>query len=227
MQLPQGGGTAPLTYNLVVTNNGPDAAQNVKVADSAPVDVTFVSATTSAGTCTTTAQALDCTITSLAPGATVAITITATVSATGTKTNVVIVTTTTPETNTGNNKAEASTLVIAPVTPPKPPTPTPKPKPTPEICNTVEVTPKVLKASGGAQKINVTITQGKKGVSGATVKISGPGIAKMVKTGKNGKVSVIVKPSTPGIIKVEIRNKKACNSQRIGVVGVYEPPVTG
>jgi len=34
-------------------------------------------------------------------------------------------------------------------------------------------------------------------------------------------------PSQPGIIKVVIEGAKACNSQRIGVVGVYEPPVTG
>ena len=124
VQLPQGGGTAPITYNLVVKNNGPDAAANVKVSDAAPANVSFVSATTSAGSCTTTAQALDCTITSLAPGASIAITVNATVNATGTKVNVVIVTTTTPETNTGNNTAQASTVVTAPVTPP-----TPKPQP--------------------------------------------------------------------------------------------------
>ncbi len=144
VQLPQGGGTAPITYNLVVVNNGPDAAANVKVADTAPTSVTFVSATTSAGSCTTTAQALDCTIASLAPGASVAITIKATVNATGTKTNIVVVTTTTPETNTGNNEAKAQTLVTAPVTPP---TPKPKPTPTPEICSIVAATPKTLKAT--------------------------------------------------------------------------------
>ena len=48
-----------------------------------------------------------------------------------------------------------------------------------------------------------------------------------MKSGKNGKVTVTVKPSKPGIIKVEIQDTKACNTQRIGVVGVFEPPVTG
>ena len=38
---------------------------------------------------------------------------------------------------------------------------------------------------------------------------------------------VSVKPNKAGIIRVRITNKKACNTQRIGIVGVYEPPVTG
>ena len=53
------------------------------------------------------------------------------------------------------------------------------------------------------------------------------GISKTVVSGKNGKVTVSFKPTKPGIITVEIQNKKACNTQRIGVVGVFEPPVTG
>ena len=38
---------------------------------------------------------------------------------------------------------------------------------------------------------------------------------------------VSVTPSKAGIIRVLISNRKACNTQRIGIVGVYEPPVTG
>ena len=84
---------------------------------------------------------------------------------------------------------------------------------------------------------HITVKQGKKGVKGVRVKLTGPGIKKTVKTGKNGKVKVTLKPGKPGIIKVVILPKtkvngkivkvKACNTQRIGVVGVYEPPVTG
>ena len=221
VQLPQGGGTAPITYNIAAKNNGPDAAQNVHVSDAAPADVTFVSATTGKGTCTTTAQALDCTISSLAVGESVPITINATVSATGTKTNVVVISNTTPpDTNPNNNTASASTVVTAPVTPPTP-------KPQPEICELLTATPKVLKANGKAQKINVKVTKGKKPVAGAKVKITGPGINKTVTTGKNGKVTVTVKPGKPGIIRLAIQGAKTCNTQRIGVVGVYEPPVTG
>jgi hypothetical protein len=38
---------------------------------------------------------------------------------------------------------------------------------------------------------------------------------------------VILEPGKPGIIRVQILGAKTCNTQRIGVVGVYEPPVTG
>ncbi len=221
VQLPQGGGTAAITYNLIVVNNGPDAAANVKVADTAPASVSFVSATTSAGTCTTTAQALDCTIVSLAPGASVAITIKATVNATGTKVNVVLVTTSTPETNAKNNQASAQTIVNAPLTPPKPPVVKA------DICRTLVANPKMLKANGKAQRISIKVTQGTKGVAGISVKITGPGISKTVLSGKGGKVKVTVKPSQPGIIRLAIQGKKACNTQRIGVVGIFEPPVTG
>ena len=89
------------------------------------------------------------------------------------------------------------------------------------------VVPKVLQGNGKSQKIIVRVTKGKKAVAGVSVKISGPGITKTVKSGKNGIVSVSFKPTHPGIIKVEVVGTKACNTQRIGVVGSYEPPVTG
>jgi uncharacterized repeat protein (TIGR01451 family) len=221
--LPQGGGSAPITYTLAAKNNGPDTAQNVLVSDAAPADVTFVSATTGKGSCTTTAKAVDCTISSLASGESVPITINATVNATGTKTNVVVISNQTPaDTNPGNNTASASTIVTAPALPP-----TPKPKPTPEICETLIATPKMLKGNGTSQKVKVTVKKGSKGVAGAKVKITGPGISKTVRTGKNGVVITSIKPAKPGIIRVSIVGAKACNTERLGAVGVYEPPVTG
>jgi uncharacterized repeat protein (TIGR01451 family) len=222
--LPLGGGSAPIVYNLVVINNGPDPAANVKVADSAPVDVAFVSATTSAGSCVTTALALDCTVASLASGASVAITVNATVNQTGTKTNVVTVTTTTPETNASNNTAQAPTVVTAPVTPPAV---KPKPKPLPEVCDTLTAGPKTVAVTGRVQRIAVRVAEGAKAVAGARVRLTGPGISRTVRTGKNGKLVVAFKPSKPGIVKVAIVGAKACNSQRVGVIGQYEPPVTG
>ena len=152
-----------------------------------------------------------------------AITIKATVNATGTKTNVVVVTTTTPETNSGQQQGvRRRRSSLAPVTPPRR-----AGAGGPEICQTLAATPKMLKATGKAQKISIRVTQGSKGVSGVKVKLTGPGISKIVTTGKNGKVKVTIKPSQPGIMRLAIQGKKACNAQRVGVVGVYEPPVTG
>ena len=52
------------------------------------------------------------------------------------------------------------------------------------------------------------VTKGKTPVGGATVKITGGGVTKTVKTGKNGKVTVTLKPGKPGIIKLSIVGKK-------------------
>jgi len=221
--LPQGGGSAPLTYTIAAKNNGPDTAQNVLVSDAAPADVTFVSATTGKGSCTTTAKAVDCNIPTLANGESVPITINATVNASGTKTNVVVISNQSPpDTNPNNNTAQASTIVTAPATPP-----TPKPKPTPEICQTLGAGPKMLKGNGKSQKVTITVKKGTKAVAGAKVKLTGVGVSKTVTTGKNGVVITTIKPMRAGIIKVAIVGGKVCNTQRLGAVGVYEPPVTG
>ena len=223
--LPLGGGTAPITYTMVVSNAGPDPAANVKVNDAAPASVSFVSATTSAGTCTTTALALDCSIGTLAASGSATITVNATVNATGTKVNVVTVATTTTETNPNNNSAQAQTVVTAPAAPPTP-TPTPKPKPAPVICTTLVALQKTLKANGTTQTVKLKVTRGSNGVV-ARIKLTGPGISKTVRTGTSGLVVVSLKPSRAGIVKVQIVGAKACNAQRLGVVGVFEPPLTG
>jgi hypothetical protein len=136
--------------------------------------------------------------------------------------NVVTVTTTTPETNASNNSAQAQTVVTAPVAPP-----TPKPKPAPVICTTVVAFKKTLSANGESQMVRLKVTKGSKGVIGAKLRLSGPGIGKTVRTGTGGFVAVSLKPSKAGIVRVEIVGAKACNSQRLGVIGVFEPPLTG
>jgi len=223
-------GKATIVYDLRVQNNGPAPAAGVTVSDRAPDGVTFSSVTQqpSQGSCSISPDGLllSCAIGTLATGQSVVIRVSATVTVTGTITNTATTTTTTADTNEDNNHDSAQTLVTPRVTPPTPP----RPRPPPEICSTVTATPAVLKGSGKAQTISVTVTRGKKGskgVAGATVRIRGPGVSKTVKTGKKGRVSVTVKPTKPGIIKVEIQNMKACNSLRIGVVGSFKPPVTG
>jgi hypothetical protein len=85
----------------------------------------------------------------------------------------------------------------------------------------------MLRATDTSQKFTVRVTRGKRAVTRATVKIAGPGIEKTVRTGKNGKVVVRLTPMKPGIVRVSLAGRNACNSQRIGVVGTFEPPVTG
>ena len=46
-------------------------------------------------------------------------------------------------------------------------------------------------------------------------------------TNKQGVARLGLTPSKAGIMLVKITSVKACNTARIGVVGVFEPPVTG
>ncbi len=64
-----------LTYTIVVTNDGPSAAEAVVVSDELPTGVEFVSATPDAGTCENTEGTVTCDLGSLAAGAVVTITI--------------------------------------------------------------------------------------------------------------------------------------------------------
>jgi hypothetical protein len=46
-------------------------------------------------------------------------------------------------------------------------------------------------------------------------------------TNRDGVARVGMKTTRAGIVRVNITNAKACNTARIGVVGVFQPPVTG
>jgi len=76
---------ADLTYTITAGNNGPDAAGKVVVSDTLPTGTTFVSVSTSAGTCTSPAVggtgAVRCTIGGLAVSATATVTLTVNVNA--------------------------------------------------------------------------------------------------------------------------------------------------
>ena len=118
-------------------------------------------------------------------------------------------------------------------TPPfTPPVVTPKPKPKPKpvkaavVCTQIRVTQKTIPV-GKNTKVTIKLTTAGKPVAGATVRLTGTGVNKLVKTGKNGVVAVSVKSSKAGIITVTVVGKKSCSSARLGVVGTFEPPVTG
>src|SRR5207245_8195364 len=83
-------GAGNITWTIVVTNNGPDTDTGVTIADPMPGGNTFVSATTTQGSCTGGAV-LSCNIGTMAAGATVTITLVTKPSAAGTQTNTVTV----------------------------------------------------------------------------------------------------------------------------------------
>jgi uncharacterized repeat protein (TIGR01451 family) len=229
-------GQASVSYTVRVRNNGPNQAHNVTVADAAPSGVTFLAVTQApvGGGCSITGGVLlQCSLGTLGPGVERVIGVSARVTQTGTYVNCAMATGDGKDTNGSNNRACASTLVTAPVTPPaptpkpKPTKPTPKPKPAPNLCRVLKVTPGMVKANGDRQLVIAKVTKSKTPVGGVAVRFTGIGLNKVVKTNKQGVARVGITPSKAGIMLVRITNVKACNSARIGVVGVFEPPVTG
>jgi len=229
-------GQASVSYTVRVKNNGPNQAHNVTVADAAPSGVTFLAITqppASGGCSITGGVLLQCSLGTLGPGVERVIGVSARVTQTGTYVNCAMATGDGKDTNGGNNRACASTLVTAPVTPPaptpkpKPTKPKPQPKPAPNLCRVLKVTPGMVKANGSQTLVIAKVTKSKTPVSGVAVRFTGIGLNKVVKTDKQGVARIGVAPSKAGIMLVRITNVKACNSARIGVVGVFEPPVTG
>jgi uncharacterized repeat protein (TIGR01451 family) len=228
-------GHAEIAYTIRVRNNGPNQAHNVVLTDAAPSGVTFVAVTLqpAVGNCTVSAGLLNCTLGTLGYGVERVIGISARVTQAGTVLNCAVAMGDGKDTNGGNNRACASTLVTAPVTPPaptpkpKPTKPKPKPKPVANVCRVLKVTPGMVKVNGRKHVVVAKVTKSKTPVRGVKVRFTGVGQNKVVKTNKQGVARVGVTPSKSGIMIVRITNVKACNSARIGVVGVFEPPVTG
>ncbi|MEX1091766.1 MAG: DUF11 domain-containing protein [Acidimicrobiia bacterium] len=109
--------TALITYEVTVSNNGPELAENVVVTDTLPATLTYVSATPAVGSCSHAAGVVTCELGDLAVGGSVLITIVVETEAVGEITdfsplNVVEVSSDTEETNLENNVDDEETNII-------------------------------------------------------------------------------------------------------------------
>jgi uncharacterized repeat protein (TIGR01451 family) len=204
-----------ITWTMVVTNHGPDAATGVKIADPMPAGNTYVSSTTTKGSCIGGAL-LQCSIGNMAVGESVVITLITTPSATGTVTNTVTVVGNESETNYANNIASASVLVVGPHTPPV------------TFCVAVsKVTPKQLFV-GRKAVLTIHLTKHGQAVKGVRVRIKGPKLDMRTKASNSkGVIKQKVRPKKAGIFIFTPIASKACGTKRLGVTGVFTPPVTG
>jgi uncharacterized repeat protein (TIGR01451 family) len=109
--------TALITYEVTVTNNGPELAENVVVTDTLPATLTYVSSSPAVGTCAHAGGIVTCELGDLAVGGSVLITIVVETEAVGEITdfsplNVAEVSSDTEETNLENNVDDEETNII-------------------------------------------------------------------------------------------------------------------
>ena len=67
-----------------------------------------------------------------------------------------------------------------------------------------------------------------KPMKGVRVVVRGGGIAKSGTTNSKGVAVILVNPTKPGVITITAVDKgDPCGARRVGVVGVFLPPLTG
>ena len=207
-------GLGDITWTMLVTNNGPDTDTGVKISDPIPAGTTFVSASSSQGTCTGGAI-LTCQLGTMTAGQQVTITLVTTPSAAGTISNTVVVMGDRPETTLANNTASASVVVVAPHV---------------IFCVAVSrISPGHL-IVGRKTTLTIHLSQHGKAVKGIRVRIKGPKLDTTTKpSNSKGIVKKTVKMRKKGILTFTPLSKNAprCGNKRIGVRGIFTPPVTG
>jgi uncharacterized repeat protein (TIGR01451 family) len=203
---------ALLTYTLTVTNKKGDTANNVVVTDSLPSAVTFVSVSSTKGSCSGT-NPISCNIGTVAFNELVSIMIVVRPSNPGTITNTAVVTGREREHDPSDNTASATTLVQGAFVPPS-------------VCYSLTVTPRTLTV-GRTTIVRVRVREAGKPVKSVRVVITGRGVTKRANTNVSGAARFVIMGRSPGILQVRVPTHSTCRTQRIGVLGVFTPPVTG
>jgi len=100
-----------LTYTGVVTNNGPEVATGVTLTDTLPAGVTFLTVTSTQGSCVEASGMVTCTVGTIPSGAIVTVTINVTPTQVGFLSNIASVASSVVDTDTTNNSVTQDTVV--------------------------------------------------------------------------------------------------------------------
>ncbi len=104
----------PLLYSLAVTNNGPATATNVTVTDTLPSTVTYLSATTTQGTCSEAGGTVTCLLGTMLNAGTATVSILTIPGQAGVISNTANVTADQTDSNLANNTSTVSVTVLQP-----------------------------------------------------------------------------------------------------------------
>jgi hypothetical protein len=86
----------------------------------------------------------------------------------------------------------------------------------------------MVKADGKPDRIVAKVTAGSRPVKGALVLVQGAGVRKSGRTNANGVVVFRINPRKAGLVTITTPDTRhSCGPRRIGVVGVFLPPLTG
>src|SRR5262249_43159710 len=104
----------PLTYSLAVTNNGPASATNVTTTDTLPSSVTYLSSTSTQGSCSEAGGTVTCLLGTMANAGTATITILTIPQQPGIISNTATITADQTDSNLANNTSTQNETVTAP-----------------------------------------------------------------------------------------------------------------
>jgi uncharacterized repeat protein (TIGR01451 family) len=188
---------ANITYTMVVTNHGPGHAPNAALSDVLPTGVTFVSFSTTLGSCSLTSGAVRCDFGTMAPGDRATVTLVVRADQAGTIVNTAGVATSVSDPNVANNQiATAVTTVQGAFTPPAAPE-----QPAPSGCALTTGTPSVF---AGVQSTIVVRARYDDGSprAGVALTLRGAGKARTARTNAEGVARFAVVPKTAGRLTV-------------------------
>jgi uncharacterized repeat protein (TIGR01451 family) len=187
-----------ITYTMVATNHGPGHAPDAALSDVLPAGVTFVSASTTLGSCSFAAGTVRCSFGTLAVGQSATVTLVVRADQAGTTVNTAGVSTSVSDPNVANNQiATAVTTVQGAFTPPAAP---PEPA-APSGCALTTGTPSVFAGVRSTIVVRARYDDGS-ARAGVALTLRGAGAAKTVRANAQGIARFAVAPKKAGRMTV-------------------------
>jgi uncharacterized repeat protein (TIGR01451 family) len=210
---------ALVTYTVTVVNQPLAAgtsftATDVTLVEPLPAGVTFVLVSPSQGSCTQTAAEVVCKLGSLEPAQMAAVVLKVRPTSPGKLVNSAAALAAEPEVNPADNSATAVVTVLGPFKPPA-------------VCAVLRIRPISLQVGKGKAIVVTVRDQRGKALVGALVTVRGPGILVRGRTSAAGVFARVLHPKKPGVLIVHVPGGSVKCIGRVGVVGVFQPPVTG